>query len=99
GGEPKPAELAADGTNVLPFAYIEGTGAYLYWLTEETAKPDEWTVLANEGRGPEWEHHPVSAVAFVAGVLCGQIHSGTLGEPENTQHSFDSTPTFLAPTE
>ncbi|MFC8765752.1 SMI1/KNR4 family protein, partial [Streptomyces sp. NPDC057193] len=31
GGEPKPAELAADGTNVLPFAYIEGTGAYLYW--------------------------------------------------------------------
>lgn len=95
GGEPKPAELAADGTNVLPFAYIEGTGAYLYWLIGETAKPDEWTVLVNEGRGPEWEHHPVSVAAFVAGVLTGRIHSETLGELQDTEHSFDSNSDIL----
>ncbi|WP_369142128.1 SMI1/KNR4 family protein [Streptomyces sp. R44] len=89
-GEPKPDELAADGSDVLPFAYIEGSGAYLYWLTSETAKPEQWTVLVNEGRGPEWEHHAVSAAEFVAGVLTGRIHSETLGEFEDTERGFDS---------
>ncbi|MFB7452949.1 SMI1/KNR4 family protein [Streptomyces sp. NPDC056194] len=94
-GEPKPEALLRDGTGVLPFAYIEGSGAYLYWLTSETAKPEEWTVLVNEGRGPEWEHHPVGAAAFVAGMLTGQIHSETIGELEETEHGFDSNADIL----
>ncbi|MFF8381352.1 SMI1/KNR4 family protein [Streptomyces sp. NPDC015661] len=94
-GEPKPVELAADGSNVLPFAYIEGSGAYLYWLTGETAPPEEWTVLVNEGRGPEWEHHAVSAAEFVAGVLTGRIRSETLGAFEDTEHGFESNTDIL----
>ncbi|MFI8915143.1 hypothetical protein ACIGW4_26440 [Streptomyces sp. NPDC053513] len=30
GPEPRPEQLEADGAGLLPFAYVEGTGAYLY---------------------------------------------------------------------
>lgn len=53
GPEPRPEQLEADGAGLLPFAYIEGTGAYLSWLTGEDVRPEDWTVLANAGRGPE----------------------------------------------
>ncbi|MER5357758.1 SMI1/KNR4 family protein [Streptomyces sp. NPDC002785] len=95
GPEPRPEQLAAEGTGLLPFAYIEGTGAYLYWLTGKDGKPEEWTVLANAGRGPEWEHHPVQATRFIRSVLTGEIHSGILGNLPADEHSFDSNDDIL----
>ncbi|MFF9277821.1 SMI1/KNR4 family protein [Streptomyces griseosporeus] len=69
--EPKPAELLRPGAGVLPWAYIEGSGAMLYWLIEPGREPDAWTVLFNEGRGPEWEHHATQCAPFLLAVLTG----------------------------
>ncbi|MBZ4320482.1 SMI1/KNR4 family protein [Streptomyces huiliensis] len=74
-GEPRPAELRAAGTAVLPFAYVEGDGHFLYWLARPGAAPADWTVILNEGRGPEWEHYGVRAVDFLLGVLTGTVES------------------------
>ncbi|MFI2200518.1 hypothetical protein ACH47Z_06995 [Streptomyces sp. NPDC020192] len=68
-GEESPAQLLEPGARVLPWAFEEGTGAFLYWLVRPGQHPDEWTVLYNEGRGPLWEHHDVGCVAFLLAVL------------------------------
>ncbi|MBW5485219.1 SMI1/KNR4 family protein [Streptomyces bambusae] len=89
-GEPRPEQLAAEGTGLLPFAYIEGSGAYLYWLTDTGTRPEDWTVLANAGRGPEWEHHPMNGTRFILSVLTGATRSGILAIPPTGDHTFDS---------
>ncbi|MEU2261438.1 hypothetical protein ABZ557_14380 [Streptomyces sp. NPDC019645] len=48
----KPAGLTEVGARVLPWAFEEGTGAFLYWLARPGTHPDEWTVLLNEGAAP-----------------------------------------------
>ncbi|MFF1272429.1 hypothetical protein ACFVZC_03245 [Streptomyces marokkonensis] len=50
--EAKPAGLQEAGARVLPWAFKEGTGAFLYWSVRPGQHPDDWTVLHNEGRGP-----------------------------------------------
>ncbi|MEV6195695.1 hypothetical protein AB0M19_25205 [Streptomyces sp. NPDC051920] len=69
--EDQPDGLREAGARVLPWAFEEGTGAFLYWLTRPGQHPDEWTVLYNEGRGPLWEHHDLGCVAFLLAVLNG----------------------------
>ncbi|MFC8765927.1 SMI1/KNR4 family protein, partial [Streptomyces sp. NPDC057193] len=94
--DPRPGVPLRHGrTNEQPSRQSHDQQLLLGPLIGETAKPDEWTVLVNEGRGPEWEHHPVSVAAFVAGVLTGRIHSETLGELQDTEHSFDSNSDIL----
>ncbi|MGW6985217.1 SMI1/KNR4 family protein [Streptomyces sp. NPDC054932] len=95
-GEPKPAQLAEPGTGIVPFAQIEGTGAFLYWLTREGQDPAAWTVMADAGRGPEWEHHPVSCARFVLGVLTGEIRNNMFDEllPAD-DHTFERTADLL----
>ncbi|MFB6627036.1 SMI1/KNR4 family protein [Streptomyces sp. NPDC056374] len=95
GPEPRPEQLEAAGAGLLPFAYIEGTGAHLYWLSSGDVRPDEWTVLANAGRGPEWEHHPVSGVRFILSVLTGEIRSDILGNLPADDHAFDPNAEIL----
>ncbi|MCT7351316.1 hypothetical protein N4P33_03925 [Streptomyces sp. 15-116A] len=51
-GEAKPVELQESGAQVLPWAYVEDSGMYLYWLRRPGQTPNEWTVILNEGRGP-----------------------------------------------
>ncbi|MEV7196544.1 SMI1/KNR4 family protein [Streptomyces sp. NPDC093510] len=68
--EPKPPQLLeGDGADVLPWAYIEESGAMLYWLRRQGQSPEEWTVMFNEGRGPEWEYHPTQCAPFLLSVL------------------------------
>ncbi|MFI1422902.1 hypothetical protein ACH4VX_34060 [Streptomyces sp. NPDC020731] len=43
--EDKPAGLREAGTRVLPWAFEEGTGAFLYWLARPGQSPGDWTVL------------------------------------------------------
>ncbi|MFF9066503.1 SMI1/KNR4 family protein [Streptomyces sp. NPDC014891] len=95
GPEPRPERLEADGAGLLPFAYIEGTGAYLYWLTGEDARPEDWTVLANAGRGPEWEYHPVPGARFILSVLTGETHSDILDDLPADDHTFDPNDEIL----
>ncbi|WP_345656508.1 hypothetical protein [Streptomyces siamensis] len=80
-------------TNVPKRAWQkEGTGAFLYWLARPGQRPDEWTVLCNEGRGPLWEHHDMGCLAFLLAVLTGTAETEYLGYLDDvlkpTEHRF-----------
>ncbi|MCX5072340.1 SMI1/KNR4 family protein [Streptomyces sp. NBC_00513] len=94
-GEPKPRELASPGTGLVPFAYIEGTGAFLYWLTREGQDPADWTVMADAGRGPEWESYPAPCVEFIVSALTGEIRTDILSELPADTHEFESNDDIL----
>ncbi len=78
-GEEKPAGLLETGARVLPWAYQEGAGAFLYWLVRPGQHPDEWTVLYNEGQGPLWEPHDMGCLAFLLAVLTGTVETEYFG--------------------
>ncbi|MEV4428605.1 hypothetical protein ACN9M0_38065 [Streptomyces sp. R-07] len=92
--EAKPAGLLEAGARVLPWAFEEGTGAFLYWLARPHQQPDEWTVLYNEGRGPLWEHHDMGCLAFLQAVLTGTADTAYFGYLyevlKPTEHRFSS---------
>ncbi|WP_240957143.1 SMI1/KNR4 family protein [Streptomyces chilikensis] len=101
--EDKPAGLREAGARVLPWAFEEGTGAFLYWLARPGQSPDDWTVLYNEGRGPLWEHHGMGCLAFLLAVLTGTArtdHFGHLHEVlKPAEHRFTTAGQALGPTE
>ncbi|MGW6901106.1 SMI1/KNR4 family protein [Streptomyces sp. NPDC054919] len=70
---------AGGGGGVLPWVFEEGTGAFLYWLARPGQRPEEWTVLYNEGRGPLWEHHDMGCLAFLLAVLTGTAETERFG--------------------
>ncbi|MET9802199.1 SMI1/KNR4 family protein [Streptomyces sp. NPDC006368] len=88
-GEPKPAELHPAGARAIPWAYVEGSGHFLYWLALPGRSASEWTVLLNEGRGPEWEHHHVSCTEFLAGLMTGEVQSSYLPDFYAEDHVFE----------
>ncbi|MET9346153.1 SMI1/KNR4 family protein [Streptomyces termitum] len=61
--EEPPAELAEPGSRLVPWAFEEGSGAFLHRLVRPGRHPDTWTVLYNEGRGPLWEAHGTGCAA------------------------------------
>jgi len=91
----EPAALQEEGTRVLPWAYGEEGGEYLYWLIRPGVEPESWTVLINEGRGPEWEGHPQSCAQFLLNVLAGEIQSELFSELPAEEHQFDSNTNIL----
>ncbi|MFJ9806555.1 SMI1/KNR4 family protein [Streptomyces wuyuanensis] len=93
--EPLPAQLQTAGARVIPWAYIEDSGAYLYWLAQPGQKPDEWTVMLNEGRGPQWEHHNTPCASFLLAVLTGQAETDYFPDLPTDQHQFDSNDEIL----
>ncbi|MFI2645111.1 SMI1/KNR4 family protein [Streptomyces sp. NPDC018610] len=97
-GEERPAGLSEPGARILPWAFEEGTGAFLYWLARPGQRPDAWTVLYNEGRGPLWEHHGTGCVAFLRAALTGTAESAYFGAddvPGPTGHRFDTADRLL----
>ncbi|MFC5173080.1 SMI1/KNR4 family protein [Streptomyces mutomycini] len=93
--EPRPTQLQESGAEVLPWAYIEGTGAMLYWLVKPGQEPDEWTVMFNEGRGPLWEHHDAQCASFLLAVLTGRAETNYFPALPVDQHQFDSNDEIL----
>ncbi|MFJ6785499.1 SMI1/KNR4 family protein [Streptomyces yangpuensis] len=93
-GEERPAALREEGARILPWAYEEGTGAFLYWLARPGQHPDEWTVLYNEGRGPLWEHHDTQCAAFLLAVLSGTAETAYFGHLHEVlrpaEHRFET---------
>ncbi|MFD3776199.1 hypothetical protein [Streptomyces sp. NPDC058612] len=90
--EAKPASLQEPGARVVPWAFEEGTGAFLYWLVRPGQHPDEWTVMYNEGRGPLWEHHAMGCLAFLLAVLTQSAKTQYFGHYyevlKPTEHRF-----------
>lgn len=93
--EPTPDQLRTAGARVIPWAYVEDSGAYLYWLAQPGQKPDEWTVMLNEGRGPRWEHHNTPCTPFLLAVLTGHAETDYFPGLPTDQHQFDSNDDIL----
>ncbi|WP_037617505.1 SMI1/KNR4 family protein [Streptomyces aureus] len=95
--EAKPTALQDEAeAQVVPWAYVEDSGAYLYWLRRPSQKPEEWTVLLNEGRGPEWESHAESCATFLLAVLTGEARTEYFPDLPSDSHQFDSNDDILA---
>jgi len=93
-GEERPEELEEPGARVVPWAFEEGSGAFLYWLVRPGSPPEEWPVLYNEGRGPLWEHHGPGCAAFLHAVLTGTAETSYFGYLyevlKPTEHRFET---------
>ncbi|MEU7277477.1 SMI1/KNR4 family protein [Streptomyces sp. NPDC045431] len=91
----KPPELDEEGSDVITWALTED-GATLYWLVRPGQEPDDWTVMVNEGRGPDWERFPMSCTAFLEGILVtGEIESDILHDLPADGHGFRPSSDFL----
>jgi len=64
GGEPVPYEI----DRLLPWA-VSDNGDVAYWRAD--GEPAQWSVVVNEGRGPEWHEFPGGAVEFLLAWLTG----------------------------
>ncbi|GGT02495.1 MULTISPECIES: SMI1/KNR4 family protein [Streptomyces] len=99
--EARPAGLEEAGARVLPWAYEEGTGAFLYWLVRPGRHPDEWTVLYNEGRGPLWEPHATGCVPFLLALLSGTAETAYFEylreDAEPPEHHFTTADEAFGP--
>jgi hypothetical protein len=86
-GEPKPPQLD-EGSRLIVWAATDD-GQYIYWLVQPGQSPDDWTLLVQEGRGPNWEHFQMGCVSFLAATLTGTVHSELLssGYPQ-APHEF-----------
>ncbi|MFD4376280.1 SMI1/KNR4 family protein [Streptomyces sp. NPDC058486] len=98
-GEERPVELEEPGARVVPWAYEEGSGAFLYWLVRPGVRPDAWPVLYNEGRGPLWEYHGPGCAAFLHAVLTGTAETAYFGYlyevRKPTVHRFETAASTL----
>ena len=95
-GEKRPEELVGTGARVYPWATTDN-GEVLYWLMKPESPPDDWTVMVNEARGPEWERFDVGCLEFLTGVLSGRITSEILSSLFPTSpHSFERIPALEA---
>jgi hypothetical protein len=68
-----PYALFPEQGGLLPFG-TDDNGDGLYWLTE--GDPDEWAVVVNEGRAPEYERFDMPMTGFLALILSKTIKCG-----------------------
>ncbi|GGC88842.1 SMI1/KNR4 family protein [Chelatococcus reniformis] len=69
GGAPQPFPLFPAPAGLLPVGMTDN-GDVILWLT--VGSPDEWTVVINDSRSPEYAAHRRDLTGFLAGVLTGQ---------------------------
>lgn len=71
--------LRARGSEHIPYPLFPEPGGLIswggtdygdvcYWRTH-ASNPEDWTVVVNEGRAPEWAEYPGSMTDFLAAVL------------------------------
>jgi hypothetical protein len=77
--EEKPPELKIQGSYAIPWATTDN-GEYLFWRCLPGQHPDEWTVLANQGRDFTWEHHEMNCTDFLYKTLTKEIESDILSD-------------------
>jgi hypothetical protein len=77
-------KLGIQFEELLAFA-ITGNGDTIYWARRGT--PNEWPVVVNDSRAPEWELFPFGISEFLERWLAGTIESKILVSPPE-QHAF-----------
>ena len=88
-----PEEVTRDaGTTLVVWADTKDAGD-LTWLVRPGTPPDAWPVMVFIDDLTEWETYPVTATAFLAGLLSGKIESAILSsELTPTNHTFSPYP-------
>jgi hypothetical protein len=71
GAREVPYALYPEPNGLLPFG-IDENGDGLYWLTE--GPPDQWPIVVNEGRAPEYVRFDATLTEFLAGILSRTLH-------------------------
>ena len=64
--------LFPDAGGLLPFGGTDN-GDVFFWKT--SGEPDQWPVVVNESRAPEFEEFPTDMTSFLAGILTRTISS------------------------
>jgi hypothetical protein len=75
-------ELRDDWQEEIPYPIFSESGGLLacgrddngnsvFWRTIGT--PDQWTIVVNEGRAPEYEEFPIGLTQFLRGILTKEI--------------------------
>ncbi|QTD95751.1 SMI1/KNR4 family protein [Streptomyces cyanogenus] len=95
-GEPRPAELDQEGARLIPWAYEDEGGEVLYFLSTPGQKPENWPILINEGRGPEWERHAGPCTSFLLGLMTGEIESEYFPDMPLDEHVFETNEEIFA---
>ena len=75
GEEEVPYPLYPDPGGLFPWA-VSDNGDVLYWLTR--GSPDEWEIVVNESRGPQFEGFKEPMTYFLAKLISGEIVSEIL---------------------
>ncbi|WP_327287415.1 SMI1/KNR4 family protein [Streptomyces sp. NBC_01198] len=70
-------EEIEEGATLVVWARTQDADT-LNWLVRPGAEPEEWPVMVLNGDANEWETYPLSATAFLAGLLGGEIDSPIL---------------------
>jgi len=70
-----PYALFPESDGLLPWG-ISDNGDGLYWLTK--GHPDNWIIVLNEARDPEYEEHNVSLTGFLTSLISGKANSNIL---------------------
>ena len=78
-GEVVPYEI----DRLLPWA-ITDNGDVLFWRVE--GEPVDWTVVINEGRGPEWHAFAGGALAWLVAWLAGRGEGEPAAAPAPGRH-------------
>jgi hypothetical protein len=71
-GEWSPFDLHPTPGGLLPVA-ITDNGDVVHWLTD--GKADEWTIVVNEGRSPEYEQFDCGIAGFLERLAAGSLTS------------------------
>ena len=80
------------GTTLVVWAGTKDAGD-LTWLVRPGTPPDSWPVMVFIDDLTEWETYPLTATAFLAGLLAGDIDSPILSsELTPPEHTFSPYP-------
>lgn len=71
-GEDFPYSIYPETDGLLPFA-ITDNGDVIYWLTN--GSPDDWNIIINESRGPDFERIQLSTLDFIEKFVSGALNS------------------------
>lgn len=70
GGEDMPYDIDSDNGHIVVWAMTDN-GDAVCWRRDPGQAPADWTVVVNEGRGPEWNAFDGTATEFLLALLSG----------------------------
>ena len=83
GGEPCPYRLYPEPEGLLPFGQTDN-GDVLFWSRQ--GRPDDWAVVVNASREPEYEEFHFNLTDFLAYVLSREVRCSIFPEAFPSDH-------------